>query len=123
MEKIKVVVVKPERPAEVKEIEPKLENYQAIVGGLIEPCYPFDDKVAVVVNEEGLFNGSLPNRAWYDEGQIVNIFFGDFFIIGVGEEDFIGLTDEQIARYLEYYKVPEFFIRTDRGIAVIKGDA
>lgn len=123
MEKIKVVVVKPERPAEVKEIEPKLENYQAIVGGLIEPCYPFDDKVAVVVNEEGLFNGSLPNRAWYDEGQIVNIFFGDFFIIGVGEEDFIGLTDEQIARYMEYYKFPEIFIKTKRGIAVIKGDA
>lgn len=123
MEKIKVIIVKREKPAEVKEIEPKLENYQAIVGGLIEPCYPFDDKVAVVVNEEGMFNGSLPNRAWYDEGQVVGIFFGDFFIIGVGEEDFIGLTDEQIARYMEYYKVPEFFIRTDRGIAVIKRDA
>lgn len=50
---MKILVIKPYQKPEVAEIDHTLEAMQAVVGGYIEAVYPFDDEVALVVNEEG----------------------------------------------------------------------
>ena len=40
---------------------------QAMVGGDIEVTYPFEDEVAIILNESGKINGLPLNRAIYTE--------------------------------------------------------
>nr|WP_325259008.1 DUF3846 domain-containing protein [uncultured Oscillibacter sp.] len=100
---IKVLVVEPMKPCEVREIS-SLDDMQKIVGGNIEAVYPFTDPVAVVCNAEGK-NLDLPyNRPLCDRSGIpYDILCGTFFIAGAGTKDFLSLTDEQIRSYKELY--------------------
>ena len=115
---MKVVMVKPMEKAEIVDIEPTLDNYQSIVGGYIEAVYPFDDEVALVCNDEGKYSEE-PNRALYDDnGKIYDIIFGTFFVCGLGEEDFQGLTDDLAEKYRKKYERGEMFFKVRDGIAV-----
>lgn len=49
--KIKVLVVEPEKPCQVREVEDELKALQAIVGGHIESVTPFAEPVAIVCND------------------------------------------------------------------------
>ena len=93
---IRVLVVEPMKPCEVREIC-GLDDMQKIVGGNIEAVYPFTEPVAVVCNAEGK-NLDLPyNRPLCDRSGIpYDILCGTFFIAGAGTKDFVSLTDEQI---------------------------
>lgn len=52
-----VLIVEPGvEPYEV-EIDGSLKSMQNIVGRLIEAVYPYQDKVTIVCNDEGLVNG------------------------------------------------------------------
>ena len=53
---MKVVICEPGQKARIAEIKANLESYQKTVGGYIEAIYPFDDPVALVCNEEGMFH-------------------------------------------------------------------
>ncbi len=107
--KIKVLVIEPLNTPKVEEIDPSLESYQEIVGGYIEAVYPWDGdelgNVALVCNEEGKYNGCIPNRRLED----YDVIFGTFFIIGLSEDDFCGLTQEQIDYYTDKFRNPELF--------------
>ena len=59
---MKVLIVKPGYAPYEAEIN-GLHEMQAIVGGLIQAIYPFEDKVAVVCNDEGIFLGMPFNRS------------------------------------------------------------
>ena len=112
---MKILVCEPGKHPYVKDIEPGLENLQAEVEGLIQAVYPHDD-CALLCNEEGLFRDDLAwNRVVDKYGPIK----GTFFLCGLGEEDFIGLTDEQIEKYTKVYWVPELFIPTPNGMVVL----
>ena len=50
---MRVLVVEPERRPKVREIDDSLKAMQEIVGGYIQPIYPFDDPIALVCNDEG----------------------------------------------------------------------
>ena len=103
--KIKVLVVEPLKEPYVREIS-GLDDMQAIVGGHIEAAYPFpDDNVTVVCNESGKIMGLPANRPIMDESGLLpkDIIQGTFFVAGIGEDDFISLSDEQIQRYTDYY--------------------
>ena len=103
--KIRVLVVEPLKEPYVREIS-GLEDMQAVVGGHIEAAYPFpDDNVAVVCNESGKIMGLPANRPIMDESGLLpkDIIQGTFFVAGLGEDDFISLSDEQIQRYTDYY--------------------
>ena len=96
-EPITVLVVEPEKVPYVKEIDPGLKSLQSEVDGWIEAVYPFEDPVAIICNEEGKMNGMPPNRALYDEdGQVYDIVAGQFLVVGLTEDNFGSLTDEQI---------------------------
>ena len=67
--KIKVVLCEPGKVARVAEIGTELSDLQRVVGGLIEPYYPFEEQVCIVCNDEGKYNGMRPCRAIYGEGR------------------------------------------------------
>lgn len=70
----------------------------------IQAIYPFPDKAAVVCNEEGKNLGLPFNRPLFDENDLpYDIICGTFFVAGLGVEDFVSLTEEQIRRYKEHY--------------------
>ena len=105
-----VLVVEPGFLPYEKEIN-GLEEMQKTVGGLIQSIYPFQEEVGLVCNENGIFEGlefnrSIPERSY---GGI----FGTFFVCGLGEEDFISLTPEQVKTYTERFKKAEILIGVD----------
>ena len=108
MEDITVLSVKPLREPCVITIPNKLRTMQDQVGGMIEAVYPFEDPVAIILNEEGKLNGSMPNRGLYDSsGNLYDVIAGTFLIVGLSEEDFCSLSEELSEKYMEKYKIPE----------------
>lgn len=96
-----VLVVEPGYAPYEKEID-GLKEMQAIVGGLIQAIYPYEEKVAIVCNEEGLINGMEFNRSV--EGGYQGV-FGPFFVCGLSKDNFCSLTPEQMERYKKkFYK-------------------
>ncbi len=119
-EKLTVVMVEPGKIARTAEIGSSLEALQTAVGGYIEAFYPFEEEVCIVCNEEGKFNGMSPCRAVYGEdGKIMDIVFGPFFICGCGGEDFSSLTKEQIDKYTEMFRNPEHYFKSGDEIKAI----
>lgn len=100
---MKVLVVEPQKPCRVQEID-SLADMQRIVGGDIEAVYPFQELVAVVCNADGKALGLPMNRPLLDKDYLpYDIIRGTFFVAGLGQEEFISLTDEQIQRYKSLY--------------------
>ena len=100
---MKVLVVEPQKPCRVQEIE-SLADMQQLVGGDIEALYPFQERVALVCNADGKLLGLPMNRPLLDKDYLpYDIIRGTFFVAGLGQEDFISLTDEQIQRYKSLY--------------------
>lgn len=104
---MKIIVFHPGKEAYVKDIPNKLEALQGIVNGYIEVVHPFSDPVALVLNEEGKFNGSRANRPFYDDkGYIRNILYGTFFICGVKEDDLTDIPEDLIPKYKKIFPLP-----------------
>ena len=75
---IDVVLVEPGKLARTAKITATLEGMQAVVGGDIEPFYPFEEQVCIVCNEEGKLIGLPLNRAVYAyEEQQVDMTYGE----------------------------------------------
>ena len=100
---------------EIKDDADHLEQMQAIVGGLIEPIYPYHEEVAIVCNEEGLINGLPFNRSV--PGGYGGV-FGTFFICGLGEEDFCSLPPDLMERFKKEFKNSEILLGFDENEAV-----
>lgn len=101
-----VLVVEPGYAPYEKEIN-GLSEMQALVGGLIQPIYPFEERVAVVSNEEALYM-DLPFNRSMERGY--GGVFGTFFVCGIGESDFISLTPEQVQRYKQKFHHAEILL-------------
>ena len=118
--KIRVVYCEPGKAARTEEIGTELKDLQRAVGGLIETFYPFDEAVCIVCDDESKYDGALPNRAVRDEdGEMIDIIFGPFFICDCRGEEFASLSDEQSERYLEKFKNPEMFFRVGNDIEAV----
>ena len=100
---------------EIKDGADHLEQMQTIVGGLIEPIYPYHEEVAIVCNEEGLINGLPFNRSV--PGGYGGV-FGTFFICGLGEEDFCSLPPELMERFKKEFRNSEILLGFDGNEAV-----
>jgi len=116
-EKMTVLLVKPNMYPQAVEIGCELEDLQQVVGGNIEAVYPFEEPVALVMNEEGKMNGCELNRALRDsDGNLYDIIAGDFLVVGLGEEDFSSLSPELMKQFEERFHQPEMFVRMGRSI-------
>lgn len=119
---IRVVYVEPNRPAYEAEVVHTLEGEQRAVKGYIEPVYIEDDNTCLICNEEAKLEGMEGNRRIGDGTSIIA---GPFFVVGLTEEDFRGLTDEEVTRYMERFKEPEQIsqeeVQGDMGFTIIAG--
>lgn len=109
-----ILLIEPGKPPRPTEIPQTLSAMQHLVGGYIQVLYPFDDPVALVCNEEGKLKGLPLNRALRDEaGTIYDIISGPFFLCGapLDSEDFADLTDEQLKRYYEQFRLVELYFK------------
>lgn len=103
---MKVLMVEPGYAPYEKELN-GLAEMQAAVSGWIEAIYPFEEKVGIVCNEEGLINGMDFNRSVPGGYQGV---FGPFFVCGLGDEDFCSLIPEQIKTYKKMFYKAELLV-------------
>ncbi len=122
-EMMKVVMVEPNKPAYIAEIEHSLKGMKEAVGGLIEPIYYLDEPRAVMVgNEEAKLIGMEGNRRFGDR-----IVAGPFFICGekMTEDgmDFCSLSDKLCEKYVQKFAVPESIsqdeVEQDMGFTLI----
>ena len=101
---MKILVVEPMKTPTVQEIDGSLRSMQELVGGTIQAVYPFDDPVALVSNDEGKLLGLPWNRALTDDhGVPYDIVCGTFFVVGIGDENFTSLTEQQVEKYGKKY--------------------
>ena len=116
-EKMKVLVIEPLKKPYTKEIDSGLESLQHEVGGYIQAVYPWAEMCAIVCDDEAKLKGKELNRALRDEdGEIYDAVAGTFLIVGLSEDNFTSLTDEQIQLFSEKFAVPEMFIRIGQAI-------
>ena len=117
---MKVLRIKPMCRPEVIDIDDSLESLQKEVGGLIQATYPWDDKVALICNDEGKLMGLPLNRAlWDEDGLMYDVIAGTFLVVGLGEEDFVSLSPELAQKYEEEFHQPEAFLPLGRRLMVI----
>ena len=120
-ETIRVVLVEPGKYARAVDISHSLEAMQKIVGGYIEAYYPFEEDVCIVCNDEGKINRMELNRAVYGKnGKIADIIAGPFFVCDCSGENFGSLNDEQLKKYTEMYRCPEYFFRINEELKAVK---
>ena len=119
-EQLDVLLVKPGMYPQAVQIGSELEDLQKAVGGDIEAVYPYNEPVALIVNDEGKLNGSELNRALRDnDGQIYDIVAGDFLVVGLGEENFASLSPELMEKFEKEFHQPEMFVRMGRSIMAL----
>lgn len=111
---MKILLVEPGQAPRAAEITGALEEMQALVGGLIQAVYPFDEPVALVCHDEGKLLGLPLNRMLRlpGTGEIYDVIAGPFFLCGAppDSDSFVSLTDDQLSRYAERFRLPEFFV-------------
>ena len=103
---IKVLIIEPGKEPYAADIPSCLEALQNQAGGLIQVLYPFpcDEPAAIICNDEGKLLNLQWNRPLFDEdGNIYDIIVGTFLVVGLTEDDFGSLSEEQIQRYTEYF--------------------
>ena len=69
-----------------------------------------------VCDDEGKLKHKPLNRPLED----YDVLSGDFFVCGLGENDFTSLTDKQFRHYEKLFRDPELFLPTPIGIMPMK---
>ena len=115
-----VLAVQPGKTPVKLKLEGPLKSMQEFVGGTMQAIYPYEDAVAIICNDEGKLNGMKCNRALRNEdGEVIDILCGPFFVCGLGEEDFASLTEEQLETYYKIFEHPEVFLAVNGNIVII----
>lgn len=122
--RIKVLMVEPGKRAYETEVGTNLhELYAALNCDCIQTFYPYEDLVVIVCDDEGKLNGNLPNRAIYGEdGKMMDIIFGKFFICDCSTSEFKSLPDDMMEKYKNQFLLPERFCRINDEILAVKFD-
>ena len=118
--KMDALLIKPNMYPQPVQVGCELEDLQDIVGGDIEAVSPFNEPVALIMDENGKMSGKEWNRALRDEhGKIYDIVAGDFLVVGLGEEDFCSLSPDMRRRFEEHFHQPETFVRMGRSVMAL----
>lgn len=115
-----VLLVRPNMYPQAVQIGCELEDLQKAVGGDIQAVYPYEEPVALLMDEEAKLTGKDLNRALRDEnGKMYDIVAGDFLVVGLGEEDFCSLSPDLMKQFEERFHQPESFVRMGRSIMAL----
>ena len=97
--KIRVLIVEPNKEPKQKRIEHTLKNLQSIVGGLIE-IVALENNADLICNEEGkLLNLELNRKVGQD------VIAGTFIITGQHYGETISLSRKQIKKYKKRFRL------------------
>ena len=145
---MKVVHVKPFEDPKVVEIVPDEDGsyyseLKRLVGGLLEHVDVFfPNGPTVIVNDEFLLNGSIPNRPLYatkymhdagyldqltysrvvEEGELYLVVFGDFVVASYDEDGLLrDMTSEEIQAAFDLVKTGEYSLQAVFELQAIKG--
>lgn len=108
---MKVIYCKVGQDPSLIEIDGSLESMQELVGGRIE-TFPYEySPMVLVMNEEGKLQ-NLPPHRFIANGR--DIICGDFFVAAFGknedgEDDIVGLTDEQVDLAMRTIETGRFY--------------
>ena len=115
-----VLLIRPNMYPQAVQIGCELEDLQKAVGGDIQAVYPYEDPVALIMDDDGKMMGKDLNSALRDEdGNMYDIVAGDFLVVGLGDEDFSSLSPELMKKYEEHFHQPEMFVRMGRSIMAL----
>ncbi len=118
--RITVLVVEPERKPYTKIIDNTLESLQREVEGYIQAIYPFEDEVAIICDEEAKLSSKPLNRSLRDSsGEIYDIIAGTFLVVGLTENNFGSLSEEQMRKYSRYFEMAELFVSNNGKVLAI----
>lgn len=114
---IRVLLVEPEKTPSLIEIPNTIESICATLDcNICQAIYPFEELVALLCDEESKLTQKAMNRVLRDdEGEIYDIVRGKFIICGLGNTDFISLTDELVEKMTRRFRTPELFIPDSNG--------
>ena len=116
---MKVLLVEPGKHPRTVEIEHTLEAmYQVLDCDTITATYFWEEPLALVTDDEGLFKDKPWNRV-IDRYTAIK---GNFFLCGLGPEDFTDLPEELMEKYRKLFWQPEYFISTPAGTLVLRMD-
>ena len=101
MNKIRILIVEPNKEPYKKKIPHTLEDMQKVVGGLIE-FVELEYNVDLICNEEGKIYNLPMNRAIQND-----IIAGTFFIAGQHNGETISLSKKQIKKYKKMFKLSQ----------------
>ncbi len=109
---IRVLMIEPGRKAYEKDIMSSVASLRRTIGGDLEAYYPFEDDVVIICDDEGKIKHRPANRAILDnEGDLVDIICGPFFIADAAGNYLGSLSDEMIDKYRKKFELPEKFYR------------
>ena len=116
---MKVLLVEPGNQPRTVEIKHTLEAMcQVLDCDTITATYPWEDPVGLVTDDEGLFKDKPWNRV-IDRYTAIK---GNFFLCGLGPEDFTDLPEELMEKYKRLFWCPQLFIPTSEGMLVLHLD-
>jgi hypothetical protein len=105
---------------QVVDIENSLKEFYRILDcDCITATYPWEECAALVTDDNGLFTEKSFSRYIPELEQPIK---GNFFICGLGEEDFAELPQDLIRKFRERFWVPEAFVSMFGQMAVIQMD-
>ena len=117
---MKVLLVEPGKHPRTVEIEHTLEAmYQVLDCDTITATYPWPDRLALVTDDEGMFSDKIPCRYIRELEQPI---MGNFFLCGLGTDDFTDLPAELMEKYKRLFWCPQLFIPTSEGMIVLHLD-
>lgn len=116
-----VLKVEPGKEPYKETIREGLAALQKEVGGYIEVCYPFEEEVGLVCNEEGKLNGMELNRVLRDgRDQIYDVIAGPFLVVGLSGDSFSSLSPENLDKFRNLFASPEYFAVRDGKLTVFR---
>ena len=116
MNKIRVLIVKPNQEPKQMKIEHTLDKLQNIVGGLIE-YVDLDYQTDLICNEEGKLLGMEWNRRLGDD-----IIAGTFLVVGQHNGDTISLSRKQIKKYKKVFSLENNQVEENLILKIIKSN-
>lgn len=114
---MKVIAIDQDKGVRVEEIDGSLKSMQKLVNGHIEivSTAHFSDNALLICNEEGKIRKMPLTLLIFGENmRLDDMIVGPCFICASDGEEFTGLTEEQIEKYLKMFE------SNDKGIQIWK---